>query len=213
MAIGDINLNTGALAQQSNLVNTLENWKSQNLRKVQEASAAIGASEAKKDLNSDDGGEFVSNFGVSNKAYNSTLAQGYIQSAKTSLSEELSAIAAENPNDLQAYNDLSEQAKRSAVQNADPYISDELALEADLIISSYRKQVQGNSIKLGTKAAKEEVDNSIRIKTDNALGMLANATNDEDIQGAALQMTEAMSLIQGQVESGEITETQGAFKK
>ena len=43
--------------------------------------------------------------------------------------------------------------------------------------------------------------------------MLSNATTDEDIEGAAIQMTEAMSLIQGQVDSGEITETMGALKK
>ena len=81
MAIGDINLQTGALAQQSSLLNTLESWKSQNLRKVQEASAVIGEQEAKRDLAADEG-EFRDNFGISNKVYNEALAQGYTQSAK-----------------------------------------------------------------------------------------------------------------------------------
>ena len=98
-----------------------------------------------------------------------------------------------------------------------PYISkngDILDPEKDekLIGNLLRDKIVQPLVEYSEKDKKFDVLNSIRIKTDNALGMLANATNDEDIQGAALQMTEAMSLIQGQVESGEITETQGALK-
>ncbi|MCP4273000.1 MAG: hypothetical protein GY781_13745 [Gammaproteobacteria bacterium] len=209
MAIGDIDIRLGGAAQQASLLDTLENWKSQNLRKVQEASAQIGEAEAKEDLLSGEG-EFQGDFGISNKVYNKTLATGYKESAKTALSEQLSAIATENPNDLQMYNELANEAIKSSIQGADPYIADDLALEADMISSHYRKQVQNNSIKTNMKAAQDEVSRAIQVKADNALGMLANATNDEDIAASALQVTEAINLIDSQE---HLNDTQKAVQK
>ena len=209
MAIGDMNLSLGGAEQQMDIVRQLEGWKSQNLQKVQEASTAIGEKEAKRDFKEQEG-EFRQSFGISNKAYNKTLAAGYKASAKADLSEQLSAIAAEYPSDLQMYNDLAGEAVKSAIEGADPYIADDLALEADLVSSSYRKQVQGNSIKQGLKASRAEVANAINIKSKNALGTLSNATNDEEIAAAALQMADTIDLIDKQ---DHLNDTQKAIQK
>ena len=212
MAIGDMNLSLGGEKQQMDIVRQLEGWKSQNLQKVQEASTAIGEKEAKRDFKEQEG-EFKQSFGISNKAYNKTLAAGYKASAKADLSEQLSAIAAEHPSDLQMYNDLAGEAVKAAIEGADPYIADDLALEADLVSSSYRKQVQGNSIKSNLADAKIAYANSFKSLESEMLRGIENARTPSEVEGAALQAKGLYDLLDEQVIGGGITEGQAQTEK
>lgn len=205
MALGQVGLETGAAAQASSLADRLEGFKRQSINQVSMASAEQGKQQALQDAK-DNEGEFRANFGVSSKAYNQTLATAYKASFKSDLSEGLSALAAEHPNDIQTFNDLSQELIKSSVQNADPVIANELALDADLIASQYRKQVHGNTIKTNLEAANQAYQNSALSLENEMLRGVELARSPEEVESAALQLNGLYQQLEERVAGGSITQ-------
>jgi len=209
MAIQEVDIRTGASQQAAALADNIESFRRRTSQAAAIQAEEQGQRQALKDCNEGDAA-FKSSFGVSGRAYNQTLATAYKASAKSDLSKSLSAIANEYPDDIKTYNDLAQEQINSMIDGADPLMRDELAIDFDLLNSQFQKQVQGNNIKRNLTAAREEIASGIRVKSDNALGALANADTDEEVAAAAIQMQEAIELIDSQ---DHLNETQRGIQK
>lgn len=196
----------------NSLINQLESFGQQKLQERQQDVAQASFAAGQQAFQEGDQPEFKQErfFGkVGSKAYNQGLRASYVASLDRDNRERISEMRAQNPANLAAFNDQSNEYRKAVLQNVDPTARQVVSDSLDSLISSNRIAVQTNEIRKTHDENDLETASHVDSATNDAL---AFARDGNDI-GAAESALVAFAGIDGRVDAEFISEKEGALLK
>lgn len=151
----------------------------------------------------------LASFSIFDQAYNGAMEKAYVASIDMDAREEISRIAGENPDNLEAFNKLATEYAAGVMGSVSEEYAPTVQMSIESVLSNARMQVQQNEIAKNVKAADETLVRQIDLSLRESL-RLANMGNIEAAQEARMA---AFAGLDARVESGQMTEAGAANKK
>jgi hypothetical protein len=148
-------------------------------------------------------------FAWGSQTYNNTMSAAYASSADADYRMGISKIAAENPTDLAAFNELAREYTKGVSSNLQPAFAGVLQVSMDSVLSSAQMTIQSNEIKKNTANADLVLVSGIDTATESAM---TQAKMGQPVEASASKDA-AFSNIDARVGSTAITFEQGAAAK
>jgi len=138
--------------------------------------------------------------GVSKRAYNTALREGYIKSLDNDNIAEIGRIASENSTNLIGFNEAVNTYAKGVMDNVDPSAKSSVALSIDSMVARYRPKIQSAQMKQAEKDA-----NDAQATNTFERGRLAQSSAFEgDAENAAINLAAAIDSVSNRTDlSGE----------
>lgn len=134
--------------------------------------------------------------------YNQGVRDAYILSVDRDNTQEVSRIAQESDGNLDKFDTIVEQYKRSTLKSIDPLAADEVRMSLEDMIARSRLQVQNLSIRKTQAASIEQRQSAYETYGDEALRLVRNG----DLEGARKNLLKAGGALDSMVLSGDISQ-------
>lgn len=207
------NLSTGFAQGSNSLVNRLREFKSVTERSIDISEAKRGEEEAQQAIaegkpfkrREESGIESFLTGGISTAAYNKSLETAYLAGLGQDTNEAISAIEAENPNNIAQFNEKVAGYASGVLSEVDPSVRPQVEQFISNKVSNARTRVHGNTIRNNKKLAAAESAAAVTSFGDEA----AILSREGNLIGAAEAILQASSTIDGMVLAGDITLDKG----
>jgi hypothetical protein len=206
--IRQINPSTGFSAANNSLLNRLNQFSQQATAVAKDVSAKRGVEEAEKAIS--EGKPFekrkagkVESFltgGISTESYNKTLETAYLAGLGNDTKERISAIEAENQDNVLSFNEKVNGYTKGVLSSVDPSVKNQVSQFLDSQITNSRMRVHRKNILKNKADAIAESSQAVTAFGNDAAS-LAREGNSTAAAESALQ---AFTTIDGLVSSGDL---------
>ena len=148
---------------------------------------------------------FLSTLSIQDQAYNNAMEDAFLASMQVDVQNDISRIAAENPNDSASFLVLSQQATNPILSSiTDEEIRARAAQTIDTIRSSALRQIKSAEIARDKEAADERFQNVITVSGD----AIVTAAKEGDLIGVTTQQQNLIDGLAGRLQLGTISQVQ-----
>jgi len=211
------NLSTGFVEGTNSLLSRLQEFKRSTDNLINVTETKRGKEEAQqaiaegKPFERREAGiaEQVLTGGVSTAAYNKSLETAYLAGLGNDSREALSAIEAENPDNITQFNDKSQGYVNGVLKTVDPSVRNQMAEFLDSQVTNSRIRVHRNTVKRNKAEAVAESSKAVTAFGNEA----ASLAREGNSTGAAESALQSFAIIDGLVESGDMATDKAANAK
>lgn len=146
----------------------------------------------------------LSAFSIKDNAYNDALESAYLSQVSVDAQEQIARVAAQNPNDVEAFKKAAAQARVGIATGVDQNYKDIVGATLDNVINSYETKVFAQQAARGRTLANES-----RLSNIDTLGRTAaQLSRDGDVLQSDAAVLEASSILDSMVATGDLTQSQ-----
>lgn len=133
----------------------------------------------------------LSAFSIKDNAYNDALESAYLSQVSVDSQEQMARIAAQYPDDVEAYSKAAAQVRAGITSSIDPNYQGVVGATLDNVIQSYETKVFGNQVAKGRALADESRLANIETLGNNAASFARNG----DTEQAKFALLEAKTIL------------------
>lgn len=208
------NLGTGFASGSQSVLQKLQQFSKSTDRLIQQSEAQAGIEEAKGETDISKRreasiGETLLTGGVRTAAYNKSLENAYLSGLTRDTLKELSAIEAENPNNIVAFNEKANAYLNGVLKEVDESVADQFNEFAQNKLANAQMRVHGNTIRRNKKEAAAESALAVEEFSNEA----ARLAREGNVTGSAESIKQSFDIIDAMVESDDLTADRAAKMK
>jgi len=166
------------------------------------AQAGLEAQKSGSELPLKEGGFLGS---IETDVYNEAVKNAYLASLDNDNRVEIARIAAENPDDLSAFDNLVSSYSNTVLANIDPEVQTAAELTMNTLISTARQRIQAQEISNNVTTA----DNLLILSAETSARDAMRFANEGELDAAGMSLTSAFSAITARVDSGQLDPSAG----
>jgi hypothetical protein len=144
----------------------------------------------------------LSAFSIKDNAYNDAMESAYLSQVSVDSQEQMARIAAQYPDDVEAYGKAAQEARKGITSSIDPNYREVVGLTLDNVIQSYETKVFGNQVTKARASANESRLANIETLGRNA----ASFARDGDVLQSGAALVEVKAVLDSMVASNEFSQ-------
>ena len=144
----------------------------------------------------------LSAFSIKDNSYNDAMESAYLSQVSVDSQEQMARIAAQYPDDVEAYSKAAAQVRAGITSSIDPNYQGVVGATLDNVIQSYETKVFGNQAAKARTTAKSSRLSNIKTLGNSA----ANFARDGDALQSNAAVLEARTLIDSMIATNDLTQ-------
>ena len=144
----------------------------------------------------------LSAFSIKDNSYNDAMESAYLSQVSVDSQEQMARIAAQYPDDVEAYSKAAAQVRAGITSSIDPNYQGIVGATLDNVIQSYETKVFGNQAAKARTTAKSSRLSNIETLGNNA----ANFARDGDVLQSNAAVLEASTLLDSMIATNDLTQ-------